>query len=228
MLHLASSRRSRRCFTLIELLVVIAIIAILAAMLLPALSQARAKARAISCTSNLKQLTLAVLMYVDDNKEYFPYQVNSYSAGDWLFWPHQTVNYIGGWGDVQQCPGNPQFGNLRPATYHGLTYTVGPLYGMTTALWQTAGGIIQARVKRPSFKYMLFDANHYALGDARTILTANACSHWSCGDNVNSTHNWKVPHNGGVNLGCIDGHVEWRTGNAVFGDSAIRLNPTAL
>lgn len=62
----APSVRARRGFTLIELLVVIAIIAILAAILFPVFAQARAKARSASCVSNLKQISMACRMYLDD------------------------------------------------------------------------------------------------------------------------------------------------------------------
>ncbi len=60
-------------FTLIELLVVIAIIAILAAILFPVFAQAREKARATTCVSNMKQISLATLMYTQDYDECFPF-----------------------------------------------------------------------------------------------------------------------------------------------------------
>ncbi len=87
-------RERARGFTLIELLVVIAIIAILAALLLPALSRAKATAQATSCADNIRQLAVAWVLYADDNGGLL---MNNSSTADTRSFRQSWVNNIQDW-----------------------------------------------------------------------------------------------------------------------------------
>ena len=96
--------KRRSGFTLIELLVVIAIIAVLAAILFPVFAQAREKARQTSCASNERQLSLGVLMYIEDNDETLPpTAVTPAGGGADILWPDMVSAYINNKA-VRRCP----------------------------------------------------------------------------------------------------------------------------
>jgi len=98
----------REGFTLIELLVVIAIIAILAAILFPVFAKARAKAREASCLSNVKQMTLAVNMYIQDYDNYYPlaYVTSASLPGGGISWAGLVNPYVASQTEngIWRCP----------------------------------------------------------------------------------------------------------------------------
>jgi prepilin-type N-terminal cleavage/methylation domain-containing protein/prepilin-type processing-associated H-X9-DG protein len=124
-----------RGFTLIELLVVIAIIAILAAILFPVFATAREKARATTCSSNLKQVGLGMIQYVQDYDETYPYGIGGWCTPVTDTPPcNWTRNYSGWAGEIYpyvkstksfQCPDDtsiPAAGNARLQISYGMNY----------------------------------------------------------------------------------------------------------
>lgn len=187
---------TRRGFTLIELLVVIAIIAILAAILFPVFAKAREKARQSSCASNLKQLSLGWLSYIQDYDERTPpmgASPDDPNSPDYIWWHDRVMPYIKN-KQVFECPSADGFADLNNGCNSG--GWSGGYFG-TCAVWWTPAKI--GTFEFPSEVVSIAEL-HYATCNRRG---AGYCW-WGRADDRATKR-----HNDGTNAAYIDGHVKW-------------------
>ncbi len=205
--------RTKQAFTLIELLVVIAIIAILAAILFPVFAKAREKARQSSCSSNVKQITLAHVQYLQDYDEKMlsgrwpgvcmfghshtaaaPAAINDYRS-----WANHLAPYSKNT-QMYVCPSQAP----SPCASGAGEATLSNAYGYN---YDGCQGKALAQVQSPSEQMM-----HMDMQDTFVISSTNYYAGF-----VSGTGTGRTRHNEGANVGFVDGHVKWMQDSAIKG-----------
>ena len=228
-------KNTRRGFTLIELLVVIAIISLLAAILFPVFARTRENARRASCQSNLKQLGLGIMQYLQDHDEGYPL-ASVLAVGDppdgvnWTtesgisrFYWQQTIYPYTKNTQIYYCPSTPNTpGTLWQGTPTRANYGINPAF---SSIYTIVSGeptfltLKESAVVNSATKYLAFDSGSYYLdpfyvlnaggGDPGYLPGAGEAGincQWSTAFNDDCR---KGRHFGGVNMLFADGHVKW-------------------
>lgn len=199
------STRTSPGFTLIELLVVIAIISILASILTPAFSQAMEKARQVDCASNLRQMSMAIMMYMQDHDFTYPIAyafwtplqglpaipnlktcLYSYVANDQIFWCRSWVGHYGynAWGN----PTGGCYDFIVPAP------NTSPVIGDPTTGWHCG----ESSLTQPSSYPLLFCGGPWTY----TLNAHSGTSDWAF---------FSGRGTGGTIIAYADGHAKYRT-----------------
>lgn len=188
-------RTSKKAFTLIELLVVVAIISILAAILFPVFARARENARRASCMSNMKQIGLGIMMYVQDYDEKYPRTYFS-TSGSYATWPYLIQPYAKST-QVFDCP------SYTGTLYSDSTSSNETLsYGMNVRFdWDVIKTTPLTAIQKPSETILIGDSK------SNIRLAPEGHSVWPTSVGVRPTYR----HLETMTIGFADGHVKAMT-----------------